>query len=601
MSVACPSAWSRRTPRPTRYEPVADCCFAARPSVATDGGETLAGDEARASAERDGFLQGGQPVGTTGAQPMSLARLESSGIVDPLRSPVVLDGVVSDEKLSELLALGTEYAELDFKATVDLTDTAQALELVRDVDGMLVRGGYMLIGIGPDAKPSGLLDGNADLQTTFDEAQLVAKLRKWIPEPVTLATRVTEREGHKVVLIYVAPHPQGCAILQRDGQFGGNQLLFKAGDVFWRDGTSTVRMSQAGFEEVVAGRIEAAKSEWMEEQREIRRREQTEYEAASRGSAALGSVNLDLEQSALNVGALELVRREDDIALRYLLNEAISRARDLSVRGEIAAELGDLLDRLTCVAATFLAYGRDDWFDQVIAVFVRIYSMPVGEDDGKRFAYSSSIDPREIAPRIWLQIIERIFGLGALAVREENWQAVRTLTLQQPRRVDTYERNWVRHTITMAARASHFQEQTAGQAKELSLLNLSRAVAVRLDCLRLDGVAADDDDLVTSLAAFDVLTNIVAVDGAGEAAGRYFYPNFSWFESKRVVPTVSRLLSDSDMRQAIFKGTDEQLAIALKTIGDLATKEGMRFFGFEGWWPEIEDFIAKNLPPAPAR
>lgn len=79
--------------------------------------------------------------GTTGARPRSLARLASSGVVDPLRNPVVLDGVVSDEKLSELLALGTEYAELDFKATIDLTDTKQALELVRDVDGMLVRGG----------------------------------------------------------------------------------------------------------------------------------------------------------------------------------------------------------------------------------------------------------------------------------------------------------------------------------------------------------------------------------------------------------------------------------------------------------------------------
>jgi hypothetical protein len=36
---------------------------------------------------------------------------------DPLSSPVVVDGVVSEEKVAELLALQTEYPELDHKAT----------------------------------------------------------------------------------------------------------------------------------------------------------------------------------------------------------------------------------------------------------------------------------------------------------------------------------------------------------------------------------------------------------------------------------------------------------------------------------------------------
>jgi hypothetical protein len=40
-----------------------------------------------------------------------------------LTSPVVVDGVVLDEKLSELLALQTEYPELDFKRTVDVSIT----------------------------------------------------------------------------------------------------------------------------------------------------------------------------------------------------------------------------------------------------------------------------------------------------------------------------------------------------------------------------------------------------------------------------------------------------------------------------------------------
>lgn len=36
----------------------------------------------------------------------------------PLSSPVVVDGIVSDEKLAELLALQAEYPELDYKGMV---------------------------------------------------------------------------------------------------------------------------------------------------------------------------------------------------------------------------------------------------------------------------------------------------------------------------------------------------------------------------------------------------------------------------------------------------------------------------------------------------
>jgi hypothetical protein len=404
-------------------------------------------------------------------------------------------------------------------------------------------------------------------------------------------------------VVYIGRHPSGCAIFRADGIYGKPEVpVFREGDVFWRDGTRSERMSQQGLEEVIRRRIDSVKDGWMDEQRDIRRREQIEYEAASKGSGSLGSVSLDLDQAGLNTAALELVRRDDDIALRHLFNEALTRARGMIDRGEIDAELNDLLDRLTCLAATFLAYKQETWFVRVIDTFARIYSMPVKEGDGRRFAYSSRIDPKEIPPRVWLQIIERIYALGALAVREENWGAVRMLTLQQPRKIDMYERNWLRHTVTMAARAQHFQQQEGGRTIEASLLMLARAVAARLECLRQDGLGSDDDELVTSLAQFDVLSNLVGIDDGGEALERYFYPNFARFDSLEVILMVSRLLTDDEMHATIFKGTDQALALALKAVGNAAVREGMRSFGFSGWGPEIDTFIAQNLsndqPPA---
>lgn len=527
-----------------------------------------------------------------------LAAIPSALVPDPLRSPVVLDGVLSDERIAELLALATEYPELDFKRTIDLNDKRQLLELVKDVAAMQLCGGYILAGIGPDGRPTGDLDGH-DLKL-FDEARLVPRLLRWLPEPLRLITRIAEREGHRILLIYVERNPEGVVFIERDGTYehaGEEKILFRRGDAFCRDGTRTVRIGRQGFEEVIRGRVEAAKDAWMAEQREIRRREQSEYEAAVKGSGPLGSVNLDLDQPALNAAALELLRREDDIGLTHLMSEALGRAGRLIAGGAVEAELGDLLDRITCLAATFLAYGRDDALTLLIDVLSRIYSMPLGHDAAKRLAFRTSIDPAEVAPRVWLAIIRRVYALGALAVRSENWEAVRMLTLQVPRAMDEYEKNWLRHALTMAARAQHLKEHRDGRTVELSLLNLARADAARLDCLRQDGV--DDDGLLSSLAQFDVLSNLVAIDGSGDASGRDFYPNFARFYASRVNAIVHRMLLDPEMRELLFRRGDQDLALALRSVGALARREGWLSDGFDGWEPAIEAFITQNAPTDP--
>jgi hypothetical protein len=76
----------------------------------------------------------------------------------------------------------------------------------------------------------------------FDEANLVPSLLRWLPEPLELRTRVADRDGHVVAVIFVGRHPSGCAFFRADGQYvrsGREVVAFRAGDVFWRDGTRT--------------------------------------------------------------------------------------------------------------------------------------------------------------------------------------------------------------------------------------------------------------------------------------------------------------------------------------------------------------------------
>lgn len=60
-------------------------------------------------------------------------------------------------------------------------------------------------------------------------------------------------------------------------------VVFREGEIFWRDGTSSVRISQAGLRAVVDAQVASAKAAWMEEQQELRRRDREEVEAGYEG------------------------------------------------------------------------------------------------------------------------------------------------------------------------------------------------------------------------------------------------------------------------------------------------------------------------------
>jgi hypothetical protein len=517
-----------------------------------------------------------------------------------LDSPVVVDGIVSDEKLAELLALQAEYPELDYKRALDLTTTEDAVELAKDIGAMQVRGGYIVIGVDGHCAPVDDLD-DADVRP-FDEANLTPKMLRWLPRPLELRTRVADGDGHRVVLVYVGRHLGGCAFFAADGQYekrGSLVVAFRQGDVFWRDGTRSVRMSQEGLTEVIARRVADAKAAWHTEQHELRRQERLDLETAYEGrrliEGPLGTVNLDMDGRELSAAVLEFLRRGDTIGLTHLMNDARARARSFIDRDEIETELGALLDKLACLAATFLQYEQTEWFDRVIGLLVEIYAMPLGEGDALRFGYSTGIDPTARAPRVWLEIVERIFGLGALAVRRRHWSTIRLLALRYPERLTDYDRGWLRHAITMVSRAQHLQEQRDGRTVEVSLLSLARNVVARLECLRPDGISGEDEMVLTSLAQFDFLWNVVAIADAHEASGRTFYPSFARVRQDRIQPLADRLLTDHSMRSALNVESDEALASALADVGDAARSEGWRYEGFRGWdHTPVETFIAEH-------
>jgi integrase len=170
-------------------------------------------------------------------------------------SPVDVDGTITDAKLTQLLDLGHEYEDLDYKSRLDLRSKSKRAEVdfVKDVAAFQVLGGYIVLGADDHGKLTGGMD-DVDLRP-FEHASLVSKLESYVPGPLTLTSRVFERDGHKVVLICVHRSPRGFAILKRDGGYEGGQA-FREGEIYYRKGTSNKLIPFDVLDKIIKWRID---------------------------------------------------------------------------------------------------------------------------------------------------------------------------------------------------------------------------------------------------------------------------------------------------------------------------------------------------------
>jgi hypothetical protein len=558
---------------------------------------------------------------------------------------------LSEETLDRLLAMGHEEERLDFKRVLDLSSdnpscTKDKVELAKDISAMVgAGGGYIVLG----ADDQGNLTGQMDSVrwNPFDEANLSNMMGSYLEGPPRISSKRFERDGHKVVAILIHPSPEGCCYCKAAGQYqkpnGQNELVFRDGDVFGRRGTKSVRIKKDGLEDIIQWRLEAEKENLRKDHEAIAEKalvaaiEQLEGRLGDRFDAAVdrmvdvlsdtgvasppissryesreggqwspgettGLDKLDFtssEPKQLYDAALETARQGDMLSLQQRLVEAVGEARVLIERDDIEEGLGELLDRLTCVAAVYIQFGGlESWLEAVLDALRRIYSLPLNEPDARNadwFAYNVNFPSTEKPPRVWLQVVHRVFSLGGLAVRSEAWEAVATLTLQRPAVLRDYDKNWLRHALTMASRADLLK---ANGGKESSLIMLAVEDTLRLEgCPVAGGDSPDEDALINSVAEFDVLSNIVAIGDAKDVDhGGVFYPNFARFRGDRIQRIVERLLNDDEMRSILFDLADDDLAIALQGISQRARSEGWAFDGFMGWNPDIEDFIVEHLP-----
>lgn len=172
--------------------------------------------------------------------------------------PAAVGPVVNKRKLLELLELQAEGPTVDYKELYDLRrDSAlkkrHQVELAKHVGAMSMRGGYLVVGVDDQAVPTGAL--SAEQAAFLDEARLRPMLLTWLPESLEIWSQRHEVDGKTVVLIYVAPNPAGFAMFKADGQYGDGKkttTVFSEGDIFFRDGTQSRKVTGRGLELIIA-------------------------------------------------------------------------------------------------------------------------------------------------------------------------------------------------------------------------------------------------------------------------------------------------------------------------------------------------------------
>jgi hypothetical protein len=395
------------------------------------------------------------------------------------------------------------------------------------------------------------------------------------------------------VLIYVGAHPQGFVIFKADGQYvdaGGQQhTAFRKGDVFARHGTASEPWSQSDVVHVLERVVGSRKEEWRRELAADFARVGEGSEARRLATAPASALSWNLDAGSFEAAIIEQLRTDDDIPLKLLLERLPEEARSLARDERRVDDLATLFDRVVCVAALGLRLDRPRVTVGAVQAMGLLYGV------GFEISREPSGEATTSAA-YWLALIERVLGLGALAVRLKRWDVVRTLALWRGDGDDwRHWRSWLIHGLTMAARSRLLDEDEGGRDVARSLLSLAHRVIAQGTVLRPD-LLGEDERILDSLCQFDALAALAVIGKTGSASG--FFPNFSRFYSTRTVPAIALLIADDSMRAAIFPKPDGDLAKALRELDAQARQASFRFNGWEGYEDDrIREFLRDHPEP----
>ena len=480
---------------------------------------------------------------------------------------IVVDGRTDLEKLRELLS-EPEQTHLEFKSSLNLADNRDRVEFVKDAVSMSNRppGGYILVGAhegGALSLPRGTIRDPA----LFDGARLGDLIRKYIEGEVHIVSRFHALEDHEVVLVYIPHHRDGLPVpMSATGQWrkpnGTDTVVFREGDVLVREGAKNTPLRHAHWNDLLSQRDRRLREE-ARQQSDLLLAELAKALRDGPSTPIAIPLAADSSDDAFVQAMISNFESNSDVRIRQFLALAKSSAREESV-------LTEILNKITVLAAQAL------FFEQIGLVGLAVDSL-----------YDIYDSPGADPSKTRLDIINRVYVLGSLAVRLRHWSTIPALVLRPyPPMEDGYVySSWIRHGQVAASRARLFPGERGGL-----MISAARELAAEHQAMRPDvpdtglpepSQMADDDTLFNSLCQFDVLLcMIVAAEGKQHGGG---YPASSAMHQHRADPAFILTASDTTARAALFPtSTNETVASAMARVFSSALRESHSFGGH--WW-----------------
>lgn len=519
-----------------------------------------------------------------------------------MASPVVVDGRLDREKLLELLAIGAEHDELDFKATLDLQNPKHKLGLVLDIIAMMnAAGGFIVLGAHDNGKPAH--DSDPLDTRRFDSADLGALVARYIAAQPRVTSQVHDVEGRKLVLVHIAPSISGLpVIVSKVGEYDSGDrktkaVVFQQGVVYTREGTRNVAASDVHWDGLLSRYRAGVIAEARESADMLIRRFVDGLGPTAPGAPTLPPLLLEMDPESF----IEAFRQHIDARSDATINRFLREARRAAKYQQAADpyERAAILDKFALAAIESMRSGRDDLFDAVVAALHRVYESggPVGE-------YSTTIVNIFEIPiaEHWQQVLVRVWLIGAAVEREGNWSALANL-VRRPIQLGTDANypSWLRHGIVFASRARLFDDENRGGSLVLSLAReRASEVEILADDILLRDTADPVDELMDSLARFDILWCLVLAVGADDDLAYRLYPSAAALNQERANPALRMVATRPEVREQLVPGSsDEQWAIALREVLELAViqsrSHGTFWRGVHGD-RDVHAFLTANLP-----
>lgn len=501
---------------------------------------------------------------------------------------LVVDGRTDKDKVLELLRAG-EQTRLDYKASLDLTVNEDKLNFVKDIVAMSNRpgGGYILIGVDDAGQPCAGI-GELDL-SRFDGARLGEMVRSYIDGQIHVHTQSHDLPGgEQVVVVRVEGHRDGLPVpMAKDGQYQGSKgtrSVFRKGDVAVREGAANVPLRHAHWGDLLAQRDASIRMQAMNDAQQLIGQF---VELMRAGGAHQGvPMTLDMDNDTFAAAVESNFSVGDDAGVRRMLTRAGQPAQSRKDNGTSA------MDKVTIIAIQSILAGSDETLDMAIGALFKIYM---------------DAHHRRAPVAFLVEIITRVYAIGALAVRTAYWSGLPGLVLRPVNIApvgDYRYASWIRHGQVQGSRSNLFNEQPLESAMVLSAAKAfcARQRWARPDVDDSDVVPADQlqevDEILDSLCQFDALyCLLVSAEGSGDAGA---YPSCAAFDQSRSDPIFEVIAREAEIRRTLFKAsTDSQVATAMHKVFEQAIDQSAKF---GHWWfgptGEARFFIELNRKDA---